>query len=139
MVQNTPSQESRARLSFDLDDEEFSPPPVAEQPKDVIEKKVEEISKKAGFTATVAPKKIAVEPISVPPPVSIQEKEIVETRKVRRRAKTGRTYPFNTKLKEETYNLICDLADQATEKEGRPVSLAEIIERATELLEKKSR
>ncbi|MDD3020656.1 MAG: hypothetical protein PHX61_06710 [Alphaproteobacteria bacterium] len=138
MVQDAPSQESRARLSFDLDDEEFSAPPVVEQPKDVIEKKVEEISKKSGFTATVSPKKMVPAPVTIPPPASVQEIS-GETRKVRRRAKTGRTYPFNTKLKEETYNLICDLADQATEKEGRPVSLAEIIERSVDLLEKKIR
>lgn len=138
MVQNTPPQETRARLSFDLDDEEFSPPPVVEQPKEVIEKKVEEISKKSGFTATVSPKKVAVAPIIVPAPVQAQEMD-GGARKVRRRAKTGRTYPFNTKLKEDTYNMICELADHATEKEGRPVSLAEIIERSIDLLEKKSR
>ena len=132
-MENMKATETRARLSFDLDEEEFSPQPV-EQSKEVVVKKVEEISKKAGFTATVAPKE-APAPIVVPPAAVMQTTP--DFKKIRRRAKTGRTYPFNTKLKEETYETICLLADSLTEKEGRPVSLAEVIERSIELLKKK--
>ena len=132
-MENIKSIEPRARLSFDLDEDDFSPPSV-EPSKEVVEQKVQEISKKSGFTATVAPKESPA-PIVVPPVSVLQTPP--DFKKIRRRAKTGRTYPFNTKLKEETYEAICMLADSLTEKEGRPVSLAEVIERSIELLKKK--
>lgn len=132
-MENMKSSEPRARLSFDLDEDDFSPP-AAEPSKEVVEKKVQEISKKSGFTATVGPKEVLA-PIIVPPVAVMQTTP--DFKKIRRRAKTGRTYPFNTKLKEETYEAICMLADSLTEKEGRPVSLAEVIERSIELLKKR--
>ena len=52
-----------------------------------------------------------------------------------RRIKTGRTLSFNTKIRPETYEKIRSLSDKATEREGRPVSFAEIIERGIERLE----
>ena len=52
----------------------------------------------------------------------------------RARARTGRTHAFNTRIKPETYQDICTLADEATQQEDRPVSLAEIIERGIEAL-----
>ena len=42
---------------------------------------------------------------------------------------------FNTKIRPETYEKIRSLSDKATEREGRPVSFAEIIERGIEKLE----
>jgi hypothetical protein len=132
-MENMKSSEPRARLSFDLDEDDFLPSAV-EPSKELVEKKVQEISKKSGFTATVAPKEV---PASiVVPPVAVMQ-TTPDFKKIRRRAKTGRTYPFNTKLKEETYESICTLADSLTEKEGRPVSLAEVIERSIDLLKKK--
>lgn len=134
MATNNQVPEARARLSFDLEEDDFSSPSV-EASKEVVEKKVQEISKKSGFTATVASKTTSV-PLIVPPPAADLQ-TAGDFKKIRRRAKTGRTYPFNTKLKEETYETICTLADSFTEKEGRPVSLAEVIERGMELLKKK--
>lgn len=133
MATNNQVPEARARLSFDLEEDDLSQPSV-EASKEAVEKKVQEISKKSGFTATVAPK-AAPAPVVVPPVADLQTAG--DFKKIRRRAKTGRTYPFNTKLKEETYETICTLADNFTEKEGRPVSLAEVIERGMELLKKK--
>ena len=51
----------------------------------------------------------------------------------RRRRPTGRTYPFNTKLKPETYNLICELSDEMSDEQGRPISMAEVLEQALAL------
>lgn len=134
MTNNTTSSETRARLSFDLEDDEPNAPVLA-QPKEAVVKKVQEISQKSGFTATVAPR---AEPAPIIIPAAAMDAAASDIqKKVRRRAKTGRTYPFNTKLRESTYEDICLLADDASEKEGRPVSLAEIIERGTELLKKK--
>lgn len=116
-------QDGRARLSFDFDEEDDT------QGKAFIDRKVEEISHQAGFTARRAPA----------PSVSVREDEPSQlARPRRRRAKTGRTFPFNTKIKPEIYDQICALADQATTEEGRPVSLAEIIERAVEALDASS-
>lgn len=121
-------QEDRARLNFDFEEEEED----TAQAKEQFAKKIEEISNKSGFTARSSSRNFVKE----------QDHEVADDpnlvkRPRRRRAKTGRTYPFNTKIKPETYDKICDLADTATVKEGRPVSLAEIIERAIEALETK--
>lgn len=134
MDNNTQAPETRARLSFDLDDEDVSSSPIAQE-KEMVVRKVQEISRKSGFTATVAPR-AEPEPIIVPA-AAIDMTVNDGLKKTRRRAKTGRTYPFNTKLREATYEDICMLADKASEKEGRPVSLAEIIERGMDLLKKK--
>jgi hypothetical protein len=116
-----PHQEDRAKLSFELEEEDSA------ASKEAIDRKIQEISKQSGFTArtsTGAPAdKLAPAP---------KQAGTIEERPRRHRAKTGRTYPFNTKIKPETYEKICTLADTATDREGRPVSLAEIIERALE-------
>lgn len=117
--------EGRARLSFDLDDDE------TDNGKEEIVRKVEEISVRSGFVAR------ASRPVKKRENFQQTEEQAV-TRSRRTRPRTGRTYPFNTKLKQATYDKICDLADSATENEGRPVSLAEIIERAIYLLEQKT-
>ena len=53
----------------------------------------------------------------------------------RRRPRTGRTTPISTVIKPEAYDLLRDFADLATEREGRIVSMAEIIERGLTALE----
>ena len=115
----TQLQDDRAKLSLDFDDEE-----ITEPPREEIDRKVKEISEKTGF-------------VSQSP--SSRKTQAVPRRTRRARAKTGRTYPFNTKIKPETYDMICDLADRATEEEDRPVSLAEIIERSVAALSAQSR
>lgn len=112
MTEETPDQ-GRAKLSFDLDEDPSS---------ESIDHKIQQISKKSGFTARAVPTE-DLGPIQ---------------KRARHRAKTGRTYPFNTKVRPETYEKICALADAATIREGRPISLAEIIERALKSLEEKS-
>jgi len=115
---------TRQKLSFDLGDDEDD---VFEPSPEEIKAKAKKISKKAGFTAT-SPKKVVNK--------NTQEKApVVPIR--RTRARTGRTHAFNTRIKPETYNDICMLADQATVDEDRPVSLAEIIERGIEALKNK--
>lgn len=113
---------SRPKLNFAFDDD------VPETHEAVVAK-VEEISEKAGFTARPArsPQKAK----NVPEP-----KSSISAAKNRRRW-TGLTRPeaFNTKLREGYHQRIIALADLASEREGRMVTLAEIIERATELLE----
>jgi hypothetical protein len=112
----------RAKLDFSFDDT------PTQAKKDEISRKVEEISEQAGFKSRVSPK-------SVPEP----EVSTNETARVDRRARTrtGRTYPFNTKIKPETYDVITAISDKMTQEEGRYVSLAEVIEKAIELLENK--
>ena len=113
------TQNERAKLSLNFDDEE-----LAEDSREEIDRKIHEISEKAGF-------------ISKAPIVNNKTKANTTAhvlRPRRTRAKTGRTYPFNTKIKPETYDLICEIADTSTEEEGRPVSLAEVIERAMDAL-----
>src|SRR5690242_590977 len=104
-AQNT-AQEGRARLSFDPEDDEPENSPEA------THRKIHEISDKAGFIAR-APRRVPAKDV-VP---AITAPDVDEERPRRRRAKTGRTYPFNTKIRPETYDKICSLADEATEKE----------------------
>lgn len=47
-----------------------------------------------------------------------------------RRPRTGRDYPFNTKIKPQCYELLSRLSYELTEEEGRVVSMAEVLERA---------
>lgn len=119
---NTTATALRPKLNFAFDDD------VPETPEAVVAK-VEEISEKTGFTARPArsPQKAK----NIPEP-----KSNASAAKNRRRW-TGLTRPeaFNTKLREGYHQRIIELADLASEREGRMVTLAEIIERATELLE----
>lgn len=120
--QSTPAAENRPKLNFAFDDE----PETTEN----VVRKVEEISEKTGFTAraprpAVSRPKVANEP--KPAPVST-----MRTR--RRRVATERVEAFNTKLKPGYHDKIIALADLATAQEGRLVTLAEIIERGTDLL-----
>jgi|688.fasta_scaffold961754_2 hypothetical protein len=105
--------EERAKLDFSFQDEESV--------KEKIKEKIEKISLEAGFIARanngVLDKKDKFENDSVK-----LDRRI--------RTKTGRTYPFNTKIKPEVYSQIVNLSDALSEREGRYVSLAEVIERA---------
>ncbi len=124
-MQNAP--QDRAKLSFDLGDDgdaELSK-------KEAITQKVHEISEKSGFKATSARS-----PSSEKAPAARKNSQPAARSDRRRRAKSGRTYPFNTKIREETYDDICSMADAATALENRPVSLAEIIERGVDALKK---
>lgn len=118
----------RAKLSFDIGDDENSKP----SQKEVITQKVHEISEQSGFKAISAPRPSAEKTA----PAARKNSQPTARGDRRRRAKSGRTYPFNTKIKQETYDDICSLADAATAQEKRPVSLAEIIERGVDALKK---
>jgi hypothetical protein len=111
----------RQKLSFDIEDDYVDQ--KKPRPED-LERKAKKIGEQAGFTAGSPTKGL------------VQENSVVPVR--RARARTGRTHAFNTRIKPETYQDICDLADQATQQEDRPVSLAEIIERGIEALKEKN-
>lgn len=118
-------QAPRAKLNLDFGEDDA---PSIPTPKADVEKKVQEIGEKTGFSATSTPVRRI--------PIGEKVKKTVEEAKrpSRKRAKTGRTHPFNTKIKIETYDELCMIADSATQEEGRPVSLAEVLERAVEAL-----
>jgi hypothetical protein len=120
---SNPDQEGRAKLSFDIDEEDDP-----EASKEAVERKIREISQQSGFTARAVARSA-----EKPTPVSKKAVTVAE-RPRRQRARTGRTHAFNTKIKPETYQQICTMADDATGREGRPVSLGEILERALECL-----
>ena len=119
--------EGRARLDFDLGDDE---PVISQETTHQKIQKIQEISEKAGFNAG-APRRSSVKPEVA----NIHKPEVLLERRRGRRTKTGRTLSFNTKIRPETYEKIRSLSDKATEREGRPVSFAEIIERGIEKLE----
>lgn len=110
----------RAKLSFDLDDDD-APPPMT---KEKIGQKIEEISQKSGFMAKSPKASQANNPV----PVS------ASSRTGRKRALTGRTMPFNTKMRPERYDEICRFCDEFSTEEGRPVGMAEVLERAMDAL-----
>ncbi len=116
----------RAKLSFGLDDEE---PEQLSRSEHV--KKVEEVAKKSGFL-TKSP--MAKEQMNTPAPIL---SPLSDARTGRKRHTTGRTRPFNTKLRDETFDKINAFSDQFTEQDGRPVGQAEVIERALAALEEK--
>lgn len=115
----------RQKLSFDLEDDYVD---QKEPSPEEVKRKARKIGEEAGFTAAVSNKGSNEN--------SIQESGTAPVR--RTRARTGRTHAFNTRIKPETYNDICTLADEATQHEDRPVSLAEIIERGIDALKEKS-
>lgn len=135
MSANTlPAPEARQKLNFDFDEE------PAVETKEELQRKIEDISERSGFNARAPQARQAVSPKPVAAPATPKKAEpaaaLVPAKQRRRRAKTGRTFPFATKLREDTYDKICALADFASEKEGRPVTLAEVIERGMDVLEK---
>lgn len=119
----------RAKLNFDLEDDDA--PVAAPLPREIVTQKIEEVSQKAGFV-TKSPK-TGVQPrvaVSAPDPVP-------SARTGRKRASTGRTMPFNTRMRPERYDEICQLSDRFTTEEGRPVGMAEVLERALDALQAK--
>lgn len=118
-MNNKPKQddsEERTKLSLDLSDLDSVPA------SEIEPKKLIAVSEAAGFS-----KREAAPKIDSPPPGAKPTKPIVKQRK---RRTTGRTYPFNTKIKPEAYEQLVNLSDQLSEDEGRPVSMAEVLERA---------
>ena len=115
----------RAKLNFSFKDAS------SQEVKDEISRKVEAISREVGFNARVTPTPTASDTTDT------QQHALPRTDR-RARTKTGRTYPFNTKIKPETYDTIAALSDRMTEREGRYVSLAEVIEKAVALLDDRS-
>lgn len=97
---------------------------------DVIVAKAMEVGEKTGFTQA-APRR---EPIAQKPVIRKAPVRVEEPKQRRHRAKTGRTYAFNTKIRETSYDDLCLLADAYTAEEGRIVSMAEVFERAIALL-----
>jgi hypothetical protein len=114
-------KDTRQKLSFDFDDDQ----PEVDQN---IHQKIEEISERVGFKSRSPQYKPREQSLIVANDKPIQR---------RHRRKTGRTLPFSTKMREDTYAKICFMADIATENEGRPVTLSEILERSIDLLESK--
>jgi len=114
----------RAKLSLNFDDDDALP----DNTRAEIDRKIQEISEESGFVSKAPAVKSQNKSKSAKPKTQ-------SVKKRRTRAKTGRTYPFNTKIKPEIYDLICNIADTSTLEEGRPVSLAEVIERAVAALE----
>jgi hypothetical protein len=127
MTKASTTGEGRARLDFDLGDDE---PVISPETTHQKIQKIQEISEKAGFNAR-APRHSSVKSEVA----NIHKPEVLPERRRGRRTKTGRTLSFNTKIRPETYEKIRSLSDKATEREGRPVSFAEIIERGIAKLE----
>lgn len=119
----------RAKLNFDLDDDDA--PVVAPLPREVVTQKIEEVSQKSGFV-TKSPK-TGGQPVGA---VSVPD-AMPSSRNGRKRASTGRTMPFNTRMRPERYDEICQLSDRFTAEEGRPVGMAEVLERALDALQAK--
>jgi len=115
----TASDNDRAKLNLNFDGAEEGAPMTRPE----IEQRVQQISEEAGFHRRSPSATFPKSELTLP-----------DQPKRRTRMKTGRTYPFNTKIKPETYELICRLSDEATEREQRPVSMAEIIERSLDAL-----
>lgn len=99
----------RRKLDLNFDED------GSNQNKEEVRRKIEEISEQAGFKSRSAAKK--------------EEPARLDRRS---RTRTGRTYPFNTKIKPETYDRIVQLSDQMSQDEDRYVSLAEVLEQAIE-------
>lgn len=121
------ADKSRQRLALALDDLDNH---VNSNPE-VDTALLEEVSKAAGFSrqAPINEKKPKSKPKATDKP---EEKQTIEY--TRRRRATGRTHPFNTKVRPETYDLICQFSDKFSDEEDRPVSMAEVLERALKAL-----
>ena len=125
------ADKSRQRLALALDDLDNH---VNSNPE-VDTALLEEVSKAAGFSrqAPINEKKPKSKPKSKPKATDKpEEKQTIEY--TRRRRATGRTHPFNTKVRPETYDLICQFSDKFSDEEDRPVSMAEVLERALKAL-----
>jgi hypothetical protein len=125
MPANKPAEDERAPLNFDIPEDIES-----EDSPEVTRQKIREANKKGGWERATRRAPANAEPEIPQNPVTQQKRER------RRRHTTGRTYPFSTKIKEEIYDKIIALSDKATEREHRPVGIAEIIERAIENLDR---
>lgn len=123
MTSNMTSAVPRPKLNFDIGED-------VPETQETIVRKLEEISEQTGFTARAA------RPASSKPKPAAPPKETPSEPKIRRKwGGTTRPEAFNTKLRAGYHQRIIALADSASEKEQRLVTIAEIIERGTELLE----
>ena len=120
-------EEGRAPLDLNIDDL----PPPREKPK---------LSKEAKLAAGVAAGFTDGETETVEPAVALSTKP-KPTKKPATTAgterpwrRTGRTHPVNTNIKPEYNDALMELVALLSEREGRPVSKAEVLERAIELL-----
>ncbi|MAZ78127.1 MAG: hypothetical protein CMF39_05560 [Legionellaceae bacterium] len=117
-----PSDDGRAKLSLDIGGLDTTPA------EEIDPSKLEAVSEAAGFTKReTAPKIVKPETAAKP----VEPKPATKPKvKQRKRRTTGRTYPFNTKIKPEAYQQLGDIADDLSEEEGRVVSMAEVLENA---------
>ena len=117
----------RAKLNFDLEDDDSVVAPLS---REIVTKKIEEVSQKAGFLAKspkVKEQQKKTQTLPEPIPSHLH-------RRARKRASTGRTMPFNTRMRPERYDEICEFSDRYSEEEGRPIGMAEVLERAMDAL-----
>ncbi len=114
MSESKQKTDERAKLSLDLDSLDSMPINGPEPAK------IEALSEASGFNKREWPKT----------PQTTSQTPSAPKPKPRKRRTTGRTYPFNTKIKPEAYMLLGSLADELSEAEDRPVSMAEVLERA---------
>lgn len=113
-------QEDRAVISLDLGDLGNS---AADTPVPDAEK-IEQVSVESGFGARAKPKTT-----EQPARTSRTTKPAAAKPKDRRR-RSGRTHPFNTKIKPEAHQQLVEISDRLSDQEGRVVTMAEVIEKA---------
>ena len=127
-----PSAGERGSLGLDdlLDDKMDAPAP----------EEVEKIAEKTGFGRTHG--KAKPEPASSAPVAKSKGKVQAETKpktRSRPRRKTGRTLAICTNIKPSVHEQWLDLVDDFSDREDRPVSKAEVLERAITALFQKER
>ena len=122
-------EEGRAPLDLNIDDL----PPPRDKPKLSKEAKLA-AGAGAGFSED------ETETVATAPAVALSTKHKPKKKPAttagteRPWRRTGRTHPVNTNIKPEYNDALMELVAQLSEREGRPVSKAEVLERAIELL-----
>ena len=127
-----PNPGERSNLGLDdlLDDKIEAPAP----------EQVKAIADKTGFGRTHAEAK--PKPASSAPVAKPEEKAQAKTKPKpgsRPRRKTGRTLAICTNIKPSVHEQWLDLVDDFSDREDRPVSKAEVLERAITALHRKER
>lgn len=114
-------EEERAVISLDLGDLGTS---AADTPAPDPEK-IEQLSVDSGFGARAKPKTT-----EQPPAKTTRATKPATAKPKDRRRRSGRTHPFNTKIKPEAHQQLVEIADRLSDQEGRVVTMAEVIEKA---------
>lgn len=121
-------EEGRARLDLNIDDL----PPPRQKPQ---------LSKEAKLAAGAAAgfndddEQLATIPAVAPTPKRKPKNKTTSTAGTERPwRRTGRTHPVNTNIKPEYNEALMTLVVEMSEREGRPVSKAEVLERAIDSL-----